>query len=255
MNAFMSAFSAAGLTDFASYIRPCPEKYEGENINYRAVLNQDPKKNAMHLHALGHGVQVLESAVRTAYIDVRNSNEDTPFHVAAHVGRPLEIAEFFATNGADINARNNQGNTPLHLYITTKLLPNESLRPTIITMLLNYGANPDIANRAGLTPLALALMNKTPQLGALALINTDPLMRSPASFITRRPEFRDREQNTYLHLAVQHYNLMLPPLLQVSTEVKWLEAKNAAGETALAIARRKGDMSSEEHLRRAGARM
>lgn len=159
MNTFMSAFSAAGLTDLASYIRPIPEKYEGPNINYRAVMSQDPKRKAMHIHAIGdHPPNVLQASSRVSFIDPRNSNEDTPFLVAARVGRRKDIVDFFIENEADVNAKNNQGNTPLHLYILAKKLEEEE-RVSIIDALLKGGAELNVTNRDGLTPLALAVQH------------------------------------------------------------------------------------------------
>jgi ankyrin repeat protein len=49
-----------------------------------------------------------------ADVNARNDNGDTPLHLAAEFGRK-EVVEFLLTNKADVNARDNNGETPLQL--------------------------------------------------------------------------------------------------------------------------------------------
>ena len=46
--------------------------------------------------------------------NARNENGDTPLHIAAHHGQTEAIAALIA-KGADPNARNENGDTPLHI--------------------------------------------------------------------------------------------------------------------------------------------
>ena len=223
MDAFMSAFNAAGLKDLASYIRPIPEKYEGPNVNYHAVLMSDPKRSALHIHAVRNDTRILKAAIQTAYIDPRNSNMDTPFHVVAHMRRPKVIVDFFIKHGADINAKNNQGNTPLHLYILAKKLEHAE-HLAIIEALLEGGAKVDALNRDGLTPLGLAVQNNV-------ILAIEPLVRRGAM------NHIDAKGNTPLHLAIECQHLeVLNTLLMGGWGRNFVNSENSKEETPLILA-------------------
>ncbi|MGC9105409.1 MAG: ankyrin repeat domain-containing protein [Thermoprotei archaeon] len=49
-------------------------------------------------------------------VNIRDKDGNTPLHLAAWYGY-LDIVKFLVEHGADVNARNAEGNTPLHLAI------------------------------------------------------------------------------------------------------------------------------------------
>ena len=51
-------------------------------------------------------------------------------------------------HGADPNARNADGDTPLH----------NTLNPHVAILLLQYGADPDLRNKEGLSPMDVAVV-------------------------------------------------------------------------------------------------
>ena len=55
-------------------------------------------------------------------MDIRTVNESTPLMLAAHEGN-LEIVKLLVTEGADINAQDDDGNTSLHFAINQKTGP------------------------------------------------------------------------------------------------------------------------------------
>ncbi|XP_074606770.1 uncharacterized protein LOC141859796 [Acropora palmata] len=93
----------------------------------------------------------------------------TPLHLAAEEGYP-DMAEVLLDHGADVNAANAGGDTPLHLSLKKELMFKSSLQPALRMLffareldsgghaavsrcLLNYGADVRRRNNTGETPL------------------------------------------------------------------------------------------------------
>ena len=70
----------------------------------------------------------------------------TPLHVAAQLGREATITSLVEA-GADVNARDENGNTPLFLAVQGRHLG-------VVSRLLRAGADPNIPARDGRTPLS-----------------------------------------------------------------------------------------------------
>ncbi len=86
-----------------------------------------------------------------ADINARNENGSTPLLLAVSNGN-VNIAELLITQGADINARNSDGNTPLRLA-----LDSQNIDWSIVESLIEKGADINTQNSDGNTPLRLAL--------------------------------------------------------------------------------------------------
>jgi ankyrin repeat protein len=91
------------------------------------------------------------------------AGSQTPFH-AAFLWRRFAVAEWFLRNGADVNHADAEGNTAL-FYAIKRRYDTEPIR-----MLLRFGADPDLANAAGLSPRTLAAQNHRRQI--LELLDT-----------------------------------------------------------------------------------
>lgn len=83
-----------------------------------------------------------------ANIDVRNSHKSTPLHEAA-TNDKKEVLEFLLTNGANVDARDKNGRTPLHEAIV-------SGAEDAVALLVGYRANVNAQDLKGLTPIGAA---------------------------------------------------------------------------------------------------
>lgn len=82
-------------------------------------------------------------------INVTDSYGNTPLHRAVRDGN-MELVELLLNAGADVNAANHGGDTPLHI------VANNEGGVTFIEALLNAGAEVNVANNLGHTPLYIS---------------------------------------------------------------------------------------------------
>ena len=82
-------------------------------------------------------------AAGTHALSAHDAQGRTPLHIAALRGNP-RLANLLLHNGADVNAQDNDGNTPMHLIQDSQRMPN---------LLLTYGADWSIENHAGENPV------------------------------------------------------------------------------------------------------
>ena len=76
----------------------------------------------------------------------------TILHIAIQSGNP-ELVEVLLKAGANVSARDNQGNMPLHYAAHQNNLE-------LVRILLRHGAKVDVKNNKGVTPLYLCIKNK-----------------------------------------------------------------------------------------------
>jgi ankyrin repeat protein len=86
-----------------------------------------------------------------ASLQARDREANTPLSRAARAGH-ASLVQLYATNGGELDERNLKGSTPLFLAV-------ENNRTVIVELLLTLGAKPDIPGRSQLTPLAAAAFN------------------------------------------------------------------------------------------------
>jgi len=131
----------------------------GNSAKAAALLKEKPdlvfikgKNGATPLHlaaALPGGEKVAEVLLANkADVNARNDAGNTPLHVSEISGNP-NMAELLLAKGADINARNNTGATPLHMAAAVG-------HKEMVESLLGKGANVNARDNAGETPLRWA---------------------------------------------------------------------------------------------------
>ena len=79
-------------------------------------------------------------------------NDYTPLTAACDVAENLDIVKLLIEYGADVNMRNGNGITPLEMAIL-----NDSISYELTKYLLDQGAEPNIVDIEGKTPLDLAI--------------------------------------------------------------------------------------------------
>ncbi len=89
-----------------------------------------------------------------ADIDVRNYKGKTGLHYAAKAGF-LKVINLLIENGATVDATDDDGETPLFEAIRSTIKNGEKQRAALEALLVK-GADPNLRNRKGLTPLQVA---------------------------------------------------------------------------------------------------
>lgn len=82
-----------------------------------------------------------------ADVQAKNDEGITPLHIVLYP----EIASLLIRHGADVNAAADDGSTPLHAQAS-----DGEERLDVVEVLLQHGANPSLLDQSGQTPLDIA---------------------------------------------------------------------------------------------------
>jgi ankyrin repeat protein len=105
-----------------------------------------------------------------AKIKVQNKRLQTPLHTAAHNScRSGTLLDFLLHSGAEVNAKDYQGKTPLHRAIEI----GGGYCKEKIDILLKYGADVDLEDQLGISPIAQAIQNYEQHRGPYKLVNPE----------------------------------------------------------------------------------
>jgi ankyrin repeat protein len=178
---------------------------------------------------------------------LKDSNGRTPLHVAATKGYK-DAAELLLANGADVNAKDQFGETPLHAAMKVPSLLGLSLisspgtqlkkrgNTDLVELLIANRADVDAKDRYGLTPLHFAAYDGYGDMADLLLANHAEVDAGSIS------------GETPLHEAAHRgFNGMVELLLAYGANI---DAKNEKGETPSDFAAARGFSDTVEVLRR-----
>jgi ankyrin repeat protein len=164
--------------------------------------------------ALGNNSPILYTLITDETVLQNDSQGNTVLHITIKHRESTEIVNYILDKKANVNARNKEGDTALHLAVRTNQIDTGEL-------LLSRGADIFASNAKGESPLYLSF----PQDGK----NASELRRwmlTPQTLSTR-----DGLGNTALHYAAHwQFDQWIPLLILLGAPT---EAANATGETPL----------------------
>jgi ankyrin repeat protein len=141
---------------------------------------------------------------------------ETPLAMAAVAGQK-DVVEFLLAHGADVNARNLVGNTPLHEAVWE----DDEAHKDVVGLLLAHGADVNAKGQQGATPLFDAAFDGSTGVATLLLAKGADV------------KARDDLGETPLHLAAMSSLAVVNLLLANGADVN---AQNIAGSTPLMFA-------------------
>jgi ankyrin len=166
-------------------------------LDHGAQVNVKNHKGETPLHlasrgdhdSLDEGVCVVELLLeRGTDVNIRDKSEWTPLHSASNNGK-YDIAQVLLSHGANVNAENYLGETPLHLVGQCKYGSQDGVR--VAQLLLDGGVDVNARDKCNCTPLHAASYY-----GQLEIAQV--LLDHGAT-----KEAKDDEGKTPLHQAVQ----------------------------------------------------
>jgi ankyrin repeat protein len=169
-------------------------------IDYGASVNQPDlvsKETPLHV-AVNRGVtavNIVELLLDSqADITARDNNGDTPVHAAASNMSARTVQILLDRNPRVLNARNKLGESPLHRGASTDAVD-------VVEVLLQKGARIDAKNNSGHAPLHVAAARNNPQVARILIMYGASL------------ELRDRAGRTPLQVASANGNHVLTKIL------------------------------------------
>jgi len=183
-----------------------------------------------------------------ARVNARDNQGRTPLHLLATADTSFqdEATGLLISAGADPNSQDNEGMTPLHLVAAA----HRPLSEDMVTILLDHGVNPNLRDQHGRTAAHLFLTGEWPWHGAGG--GLQKLATAKADF-----SIKDDQGRTPLHylaaLGSQGALFFIQGIDRLLADAKVdLQAPDTAGDTPAIIAARHGTRDVLDWLLKAG---
>lgn len=128
-----------------------------------------------------------------AQVNSQNENGQSPLHLYLTRDVPTPVIELLLSKGADVTIKDNSGQTPLHHAVS-------NVAATHAKLLLDNKADPNSQDNEGRTPLHIAASYKLSSLG-----EKNPCIGVLLSY-NANLNLQDKQGNTPLHLAARTGN-------------------------------------------------
>lgn len=182
-----------------------------------------------------------------ADVDARNNMGMTPLHLSSSLNN-YKVTEILIENGADINVRDDQGRTPMHWVSLSR-----KSQAGVARLLIEHGAQINLEDEDGFTPLHDALSWCSIEIAELLIINgADINSKTKAAVSHSSDDLEDFVDSgmTPLHLASYCNSIEIADLLiEHGADVN---AKTSKGFTPLEIAK-VVNLEYADYLRHHGA--
>ena len=205
--------------------------FDGANVNEKNNTGCTPL-NYICMYGRCENVELLESqgvACLSEYyklaallishganVNNKDNHGNTPLHHACGLGFYI-TAELLTSHGANLDETNNNGDTPLHLACC-------NMHYEIAKLLITYRANVDVQNNNGDTPLHLVCREMHYEMVKLLTHHN------------ANTNVKDNHGNTPLHITCHKGNFDMAKLLFINIEAN-INVKNDNKETPIMIAR------------------
>ncbi len=156
-----------------------------------------------------NSIEIFQTLINEKNVNSKDSNGNTPLHIAIVKDAPMSFLEYLVENGADVNARNSSGDSVL-------LMAAQKNKKDAGELLLQKGADIFATNMENNSPLRVAFMDLNVEKW---FINSETML------------MRDGSGNTPLHYAAEwKYKQSAQMLIDRGANVS---AVNANGESAV----------------------
>ena len=136
-----------------------------KDINAKSHMGWPPLVYACRGDNGEHPEEIQRLLALGANIDIQNYKGKTGLHCAAKAGF-LNVINLLIENGATVDATDNDGETPLFEAIRSTIKNGEKQRAALEALLIK-GANPNVKNRKGQTPLKVAKRMRRAEAGKI----------------------------------------------------------------------------------------
>lgn len=151
-------------SDMIGLIKNCINLEMNVLKNNNILIISDIKRDAINLVKSGemtYEIAFIQTINRTLKDENHTDHEKTILHYAALYGNTELIEDLFANRACrqciDVDALDENGNTPLYIAIRNILQKSSDEKFKILEILMRNGADPGMVNKQGITPLLLVL--------------------------------------------------------------------------------------------------